>query len=155
MENYKHKLKVQNTVMVICIVGLLLVSLLGIAAEAGLIPLTPSAGDTHWQSRWRGFMTGAAFGIMGLMVFGLIQNLQALKDEKKLRSLYIKAHDERLALLFHNARSTAMTIFLIVGLIAVIVTGYFSVTVSITILACVLFCCILCLFLKIYYSKKY
>ena len=70
-------------------------------------------------------------------------------------ALYIQTHDERLALLFHNARSTAMTIFLIVGIIAVIVTGYFSVTVSITILACILFCTLLCLFLKIFYSKKY
>lgn len=155
MENYKHKLKKQNIVIAICIVVLLLVFLLGLAAEAELIALTPSTGDSHWHAKWRGFMRGAAAGALGSLIFALIRNRNALKDEKKLKKLYIQTHDERLALLFHNARSTAMTIFLIVGILAVIVTGYFSVTVSITILACILFCCILCLFLKIYYSKKY
>ena len=155
MENYKYKLKKQNIVIAICIVVLLLVFLLGLAAEAELIALTPSTGDSHWQSMWRGFMSGAALGLLGLMLFGLISNLLAMKDEKKLRKLYIKTNDERQTQLFQNARSTAMSIFLIFGLIAVIVTGYFSVTVSMTLLICVLFCSSLCLWLKIYYSKKY
>ena len=155
MEQYKEKLKTDNIILSICIVILAAFSLLGFAAEAEWFSLTPTAGDSHWQSMWRGFMSGAALGLLGLMLFGLISNLLAMKDEKKLRKLYIKTNDERQTQLFQNARSTAMSIFLIFGLIAVIVTGYFSVTVSMTLLICVLFRSSLCLWLKIYYSKKY
>lgn len=155
MEYYKEKLRKQNWMLSICIAILAVFSVLGFAAEAQLIPLTPTAGDSHWQSLWRGFMSGASAGVLGLMLFGLIRNLLAMKDEKKLRKLYIKTHDERETQLFHNARSAAMSVSLIFGLIAVIVTGYFSATVSITILICVLSCSCLCLWFKIYYSKKY
>lgn len=154
MEQYRLKLKKQNWILSICSLILLVFSVLGFAAEAGLVPLTPS-GDSHWQSTWRGFVSGASIGILALMLFGLIQNLTALKNEKKLRKLYVKMHDERTLQLFHNARSAAMSAFLISGLIAVIITGYFSPTVSITILVCVMFCSSLCICLKVYYDKKY
>lgn len=155
MEKYKEKLKKQNIVLSICIVILALFSILGFAAEAGLVALSPSAGDSHWQSMWRGFMSGAAMGVLALMVFGLVRNLLAARDEKKLKKLYIKMHDEREIQLFHNARSAAMSLFLIFGLIAVIVTGYFSATVSITLLVCVLSCSVMCMCFKLYYSKKF
>lgn len=155
MENYKEKLKTQNIVMSVCIFILTLFTVLGFAAELGIVTLTPTAGDSHWQSQWRGFISGASMGVLGLMVFGLVQNLLALKDEKKLKKLYIKMHDERTIQLFHNARSAAMSVFLIGGLIAVIITGYFSVTVSITILACIVACSVLCMGFKLYYGKKF
>ena len=155
MEKYRKTLKKQNIVMAICILILLTVTVLGFVAEAGLVELTPQAGDSHWQSKWRGFMSGAAMGVLGLMLFGLIRNLNAMKDEKKLRKLYNQMHDERTIQLFYNARSAAMTVFLIVGLMAVIVTGYFNITVSVTILACVLFCSVISMGFKLYYDKKY
>ena len=155
MEKYRKTLKKQNIVMAICILILLTVTVLGFVAEAGLVELTPQAGDSHWQSKWRGFMSGAAMGVLGLMLFGLIRNLNAMKDEKKLRKLYNQMHDERTIQLFYNARSAAMTVFLIVGLMAVIVTGYFNITVSVTILACVLFCSVMSMGFKLYYDKKY
>lgn len=155
MEQYREKLKIQNIILTICIVILALFSILGFAAEAELISLTPSAGDSHWQSMWRGFMSGAAMGVLGLMLFGLIRNLRAMKDDKKLKKLYITTHDERQTQLFHNARSAAMSVFLIFGLIAVIVTGYFNATVSITLLVCICACSVLCMCFKLYYNKKF
>lgn len=155
MKHYRETLKTQTILLSICIVILAVFSILGFAAEAGWVYLTPSAGDSHWQSMWRGFMSGAAMGVLALMLFGLIRNLLAIKDEKKLKKLYVTTHDERQIQLFHNARSAAMSVFLIFGLIAVIVTGYFSAVVSITLLICVLFCSVLCMCFKIYYSKKY
>lgn len=155
MEQYKEKLKKQNLVLAVCSCVLALCAILPYAAEAGLIPLTPVSMDSHWQSTWRGFVSGASTGILVLMVFALIRNILAMKDERKLKKLYAKMHDERTIQLFHNARSTAMSIFLIVGLIAVIVTGYFNATVSITILACVMVCSSLCLWFMLYYDRKY
>lgn len=155
MEQYKEKLKKQNIVLSVCIAVLVLCAVLPYTAEAGLISLTPVPMDSHWQSLWRGFVSGASTGILGLMVFALVRNLLAIKDARKLKKLYVKMHDERTIQLFHNARSAAMTVFLIGGLIAVIVTGYFNATVSITILACVMVCSSMCLWFKLYFDKKY
>ena len=155
MEQYKEKLKKQNRVLSVCSCVLTVCAGLPYAAEAGLIPLAPVSMDSHWQSMWRGFVSGASTGILVLMVFALVRNLLAMKDDKKLKKLYVKTHDERTIQLFHNARSTAMTVFLIGGLIAVIITGYFNATVSITILACVMVCSSLCMWLKLYYDRTY
>lgn len=155
MEHYKEKLKLQNRILIVCIVILTVCILVSIAAECGLISLTPTAGDSHWQSRWRGFICGAAIGILGLMVFGLIQNLHALKDEKKRKQLYIKENDERTQKIWTEARNSGMVTFLLLGLVAAIVAGYFSIPICLTILGCICFCSAICLGFVAYYSKKY
>ena len=155
MKQYREKLKKQNIVLSVCIAILTFFAILPYAAEAGLIPLSPVPMDRHWQSMWRGFVSGASTGILILMVFVLIRNILAMKDDRKLKKLYVKMHDERTIQLFHNARSAAMTVFLIGGLIAVIVTGYFNATVSITILVCVMACSSMCMWFKLHYDKKY
>ena len=155
MENYKEKLKTQNIVMAACCVILACFTVLGFAAEEGYIHLTPSAGDSHWQSMWRGFMSGASMGILAFMLFGLIRNLIAMKDEKKLKKLYIKEHDERTIQIWTAARAASMQIFLLVGIVACVVAGYFSVTVSLTILVCIAAHSLMGVGFKAYYSKKF
>ena len=125
MESYREKLKLQNVVFAIGCVALALFSVLGFLGEAGVVKLAPSVGDGHWQSRWRGFISGASFGILVLLLTGLIRNLRALKDEKKLKKLYIKESDERQAQIVAKALCEAMRATLILGLAAVIVAGYF------------------------------
>ena len=155
MEQYKENLKKQNIILTLCSTVLLLCSALAFASEMGLVDIAPSFPEKHWMSMWRGFVGGASTGLFALTAFALIRNLFAMRDEKKLKKLYVKTHDERTIQLFHNARSAAMSVFLIAGLIAVIVTGYFNPTISITILACVMVCSSLCLWFKLYYDKKY
>lgn len=156
MENYKEKLKIQNIFIAVCIAVLAVFCFLGIAGECGLVSfMTPSAGDSHWQSRWRGFVSGASFGILALLIYGLIRNMQALKDEKKLKKLYIAANDERSIQIWTAARAASMQIFLLLGLVSCIVAGYFSITVSLTILVCVFVHSLIGAAFKLYYSKKY
>lgn len=155
MEQYKEKLKKQNIVLSLCSIVLLLCSALAFASEMGLVDIAPSFPEKHWMSLWRGFVGGASTGLFALTAFALVRNLFAIKDEKKLKKLYVKLHDERTIQLFHNARSAAMSVFLIGGLLAVIVTGYFDPKVSITILVCVMVCSSLCIWFKLYYDKKY
>ena len=155
METYREKLKAQNVIILVCITILVAFSALNIAAECGIVPFGPSVGDSHWQARWRGFCTGASFGILALLVYGLIANLRALKNDKQLKKLFIKEHDERTQKICTAARSSGAQVFLIFGLIAIIIAGYFSVTVSITIMACVLSLSLICVFLKLYYGRKY
>ncbi|MCI5976661.1 MAG: hypothetical protein MRZ18_04835, partial [Clostridiales bacterium] len=132
METYRGKLKIQNVTLAVACVILAVFCVLGFLGEAGIVNLTPAAGDSHWQSQWRGFISGASLGILALLLFGLIRNLLALRDENKLKKLYIKESDERQAQICTLAMSAAMRASLVLGLVAVIVAGYFSVTVSLT-----------------------
>ena len=156
MEQYKEKLKIQNITFGILALILALFSVCAALAEAGILPFfVPVAGDSHWQSRWRGFICGAAMGVLAMMLFGLYKNAKALKDEKELKKLYIKEHDERTIQIWTAARAVALQTVLLVGLVAIIVAGYFSITVSLTIMVCTLVTSLTVLLFKIYYSKKY
>lgn len=156
MENYKEKLKIQNLTIAICCIALFAFSALSLLGEAGIVPFfNPVAGDSHWQSMWRGFISGAAMGILALMLIGLIRNILALRDEKKLKKLYIKENDERQQKVATSAGAAAMQTALLLGLVAVIIAGYFSITVSLTILACVLSCSLITIGFKLYYNKKF
>lgn len=156
MEQFREKIKMQNLTVAICCFILAIFSFLSAAGEAGIIDfMTPAAGDEHWQSMWRGFVMGASCGILGLMIFGLIRNIRALQDEKKLKKLYIQENDERQIQIWTAARAAATQTFLLVGLAAGTIAGYFSMTVSITILACVVAHSLIAMGFKIYYSTKF
>lgn len=155
MEQYREKLRISIIITAIACIALAAFTLLGFAAEAGWVSLTPISGDSHWHSRWRGFISGASFGILALMIFGLIRNIRALMDEKKLKKLYVKEHDERQIQIYTAARAAATQTFLLVGIVAGIIAGYFSMSVGITIIACVFIHSLIAMGFKIYYSKKY
>ena len=156
MEQFKKKLKVQNTITLICCSILLIFTVFVILAEAGVLPFfTPVAGDTHWHSRWRGFITGASTGILALMIVSFIRSINAQKDETKLKKLYIQANDERQIQIWTAARAESMRVFVMLGLVAGIIAGYFSITVSITIIACVVVHSLIGFAFKVYYSQKY
>lgn len=155
MQHYKEKLKLTNIFLAIGCAVLAIFAVLAIGSELGWFHiLKPITGDGHWHSSWFGFVTGASSGLFALMLFGLIRNLQALKDEKKLKKLYVKEHDERTIQILTLARNTAMQILLMAGLVATVIAGYFSVTVSITILACTFVSSLTSLLLAAFYSRK-
>ena len=129
---------------------------LAAASEFGPVSLlTPAVADSHWQSMWRGFISGASVGVLALMIVGLVRNILALHSDDALKKRYIKDHDERTIQICTNARALSMQIFLLAGLVAVIVAGSFSVTVSLTILACVLLHSLLGLGCNLYYRHKF
>ena len=155
MEQYKETLKLQNNLLALGSVILAAFAILAIGSELEFFHIMkPVAGDSHWHSRWNGFVTGASCGIFALLLVSLIRNRQALKDEKQLKKLYVKEHDERTIQILTLARNTAMQILLMGGLVAVVIAGYFSITVSLTILACIFAASVTSLILVAYYSKK-
>ena len=153
MEQYREILKMQNGMMAIgC--GILSMFCMVIAMDGNLITLPKPAAWVHWQDFWQGFCAGAAMAILLLMVFFLARNLRAMSDDKLLKKLYVKSNDERSEKIYTTARGTAMQVFLIGGLAAVCIAGYFSMTVGLTILGCVMFCCLTCVAFKFYFSAK-
>lgn len=155
METYREKLKVQNIIYCIGCVVLAAFCALSWLGEAGIVNFTPSVKNSHWQSSWRGLLSGASISILAALLFGLIQNLRALKDEKKLKKLYIREGDERQKQIYTNALCAAMRASLVLGLVAVVVAGYFSMTVSVTLLAAVFVAALLATVFKLYFRKKY
>jgi len=156
METYKNELKLQNIFLTVCILILAALSLWSFLSAEGVIPfLRPSVPDSHWQDMWLGFCAGASWALMLIMVYALVRNLVALQDESKLKKLYVKEKDERTKQIYTAARAAGCQCFLLLGIVAIIVAGYFSAVVSLTILGCVFSLSIVCLLFKLYYGNKF
>lgn len=155
MEEFREKLKIQNLIIGIGAFTLAIFSFLSAASEAGIITFLQPAGDSHWQSMWRGFIFGASFALLFMMIFGLIRGIRALCSEKFLKKLYVESNDERAIQIWTSARAAAYQVFLLVGIVAVVIAGYFNMVVSITILCCIWVSAVIGLLFKIYYNKKF
>jgi len=155
MEQYREKLKLQNLFLGICCAVLAIFAVLAIGSELGWFSiLHPATGDSHWKSTWYGYIFGATIGIFSAMLGFLIRNIRAMKNDKKLKELYVKEHDERTIRIQTLAGNMTMKCLLWLGLVATIIAGYFSITVSATILACIFVSSTINLVFVAYYSKK-
>ena len=154
MEHFKDQLKIELRIYAILCGVLAVFAVMGFAAEAGLVALTP-VGDADWQSTWRGMLSGVSVGMLGVMLFGLIRRVQALKDEKKLKKLYVEFHDERQIQIWTAARATSMQFSLLLGLVAGLILSYFHMTIGVTIIALETIHALIGGACKLYYSLKY
>ena len=155
MEAYKEKLKLQNCIFGIACLTLAVFAVLALGSELGWFSvLVPAIHDEHWRSTWYGYIFGSAIGVFAVMLAGLIRNILALRDQQKLKKLYVKAHDERTIQIQTLARNAAMQILLCMGLVATIIAGYFNILVSITIFICIWVSSSVSLLLMWYYGKK-
>ena len=83
MELFRDKLKMQNLVIAICCFILAVFSFLAAAGQAGIIGfMEPATDNTHWQSMWRGIITGMSFGIMIVMIAFLVRNILASRTKR-------------------------------------------------------------------------
>ncbi len=156
MENFKDKLKIQNISNTVCAVILVLFNIFLLLGKTGLIPnLVPTASDDRWTDVWSGFATGASTAMLGFMIGGLIRNHKALKDEKALKKLYVNENDERTIQVWTSARAAAFQTFLLLGIVAAVVAGYFNMTVCITIIATLFCASMVVIGFKFYYANKY
>ena len=156
MKHYREKLKIDTIINAVTAAILAAAFILSLLNEFGPTQFfTPAAGDSHWHSRWNGFICGASVGLLGMMVFFILRNLKALRDEKALKKLYVKDNDERTAQIIASAQAAAYRTCLLVGLVAVVTAGCFSITVSLTILASLTIAALLGCVYNIYYSRKF
>lgn len=153
MESYRRKLKIQNIFslagMVIALALIVLVNVY--LPRAGYV--LPSA-DARWRGFWNGFISGVSSAFILLTLMGLVKNIQALRDEKKLRAMYIKEHDERTREIWYRSAANAYWFEAMGMLLAAVVAGYFSPIAFLCIAGCLIYICVIRLVLKAYYSKK-
>lgn len=155
MEQYREKLKISQRITTLAAVVLMAFSVLFLLAEKGVIRIAPIHGDDHWIGLWRGFMSGASMGIAVLMLIALLRMSKALRNEKVLKKFYVQANDERRIKIWTSARALSMQIFLILGLVAGLIIGYFSMQVGLTMIVCVVVHSLIALGCKLYYSRKF
>ena len=155
MEQYRKKLKIQNCFLAAGCLAVALFGVLALGGELGWFPLlSPAVGSIHWRSTWYGYLFGTSIGTFSAMLGYLIRNIRAMKNDKQLKELYVKEHDERTIRIQTLAGNTAMQCLLWMGLVATVIAGYFSITVSTTILVCIFVSSAVNLILVAYYNKK-
>jgi len=101
------------------------------------------------------FNLGVICGIMITAVFFIFQNVKALKDDEKLKKLYIAETDERNLFIYQKSGSVGMNVITVGLLIGASVSIYLNMTVFFTLLGACLFVSLIRLVFKLYYHKKY
>jgi hypothetical protein len=147
MENYRKKLKNQNTLLIFIILAASCLGILGRHVQNS--GLTSPADDFR-----QGFVLGLTIASELCALILLVRNTRALGDEQKLKALYIKENDERSREIWNLAGANAYWFNVVGLLLAAIAAGYFSMTAFVSILGCLVFMCLVRLGLKVYYGKK-
>lgn len=109
--------------------------------------------DEHEASFMRGFQGGLFFAWAAIAVCGIVVNVRALRDEKRLRALYIKEHDERLQTIQRESGRAAYVISLFGLLTAAIAAGFFSMTVFAALIGAVFFVSLAGLGAKLWFHR--
>ena len=142
MENFKKKIKFrfQLCTMYMCS-GTMLYFLLQ--------RLTENVPDFS-----KGMLTGLLVGGDLLALIYMIRCCILLRDEKKLKEEYIKSTDERNNEISKDTMRTASVITLMCTSLAIIITGFFSITVSMTLFIDLTVSTLILLLVNAFYKKK-
>ena len=104
------------------------------------------------------YLSGVLYGVTGAMVaLGIGYSVRfnmALKDNVKLKEMYIQQSDERNKQILKESARTSNTIYLFVTAIAAIVAGSFSQTVSMTLSIMIVVNSFIGVGVSIYYNRK-
>ena len=155
MESYRKKLQTQNTV---CAIGILILILLNtvvryIPAVGRIYPEITSL-TSNFYDFYEGFIGGVSTSVGLLLVINILLNARAMRDEKRLKTQYIKEHDERRRQIWLLSGANSYWFDTVGLLLAAIVVGRFSITAFLCILGSLLYICIVRGIFKLYYSKK-
>ena len=102
-----------------------------------------------------GFQVGIFIGLQAVMLYGIIRYRKALKDDTLLKAMYIQETDERSRWLQGKIGSMGLKLILSGIMIAMIIAGFFNLTVLLTLFAVLLFVLFVQLGLKVFYQNKY
>ena len=147
MKEYRAKLKRQIIWMT---AGILFSCMVIVICCVSAVQL---GADEHEASFMRGFQGGLFFAWAAIAVYGIVVNVRALRDDKRLRALYIKEHDERLQAIQRESGRAAYCISLFGLLTAAIAAGFFSMTVFAALIGAVLFVSVAGLGAKIWFHR--
>jgi len=102
-----------------------------------------------------GFQTGIATGLFGILIFFAVRYALALKNEKRLKKLYIAETDERKALIMQKSGSICLNVSMFGLMLAAAIAGNFDSRVFFSLVGAGLFVSLVRGALKLFYNKKY
>lgn len=112
-------------------------------------------GDAHVNDYIAGMSLGLCVGIAFVAIFYTVQMARALRNDARLKKLYISETDERVQLIQTKAGGTAI-VFSIAGLLlGAMVAGYYSAEVFFTLVGAALFVSLVVICLKGFYWYRY
>lgn len=104
------------------------------------------------------YVSGFQLGLLIVLVIYFLNNVvkynKALKEEKLLKQMYYKEHDERMNYINQKVGESSMWITTVIMTIATVITGYFNFTVFCTMIGVTLLQGIIQILLKWYYTRS-
>lgn len=145
MNKFRQKLRFKVYLQVLQAVG---------AAVLLAVICTVKGGAEALPAFIQGYDLGIFTSMEAVTIFMAVTNALALRNEEKLKKLYILDTDERALLIQQKSGSASFNIIMYGMLLADIASGFFSVTVFFTLLAAVVFIVLVKLFTALYYKRK-
>lgn len=114
----------------------------------------PSLVPENIESGLTGFITGAVTVVEVVLIRGWLNARKALKDETKLKQLYIEENDERKKIIEMKALSVCFRISMFIFILGIVVTSVIDVRICGVLLAMAMVIVVLKVILLGYYKKK-
>ena len=102
-----------------------------------------------------GFQLSIFIFLQFVMIMYITKYGKSLKNEDKLKKLYIKEHDERTTLIRNRIGGIGFNFSLGIIATAAIMAGFFNQMVFVTLLGVLIFMSLIKGFLKVYYKNKF
>ncbi len=125
------------------------ICLCSLALYFGLMHLTKGASDFA-----QGLTMGVLCGTELVAVYNLVRMFIAVRNEEKLKEMYIQETDERNAAIRKETSQKGSAISMMGTAMAAIVVGFFDETICITLVAVLLFSALVNIIINVYYSRK-
>lgn len=148
MENYKEKLKKRVLWSPVLFVSIVLISIFGVVYKT-------QRSTEHIDGFITGFHLGFTAGILAVAIFYTIKYSIALRNEEKLRKLYIEEHDERTQYINSQIGGVGIAIIMIGLGVSTVIAGFVNEVMFFTSLGALFFTITVKLGLKLYYNNKY
>ena len=131
----------------------------GVVAAGGYIGLFLiqkfDADGTAFEGFFYGFQLGILAAMIGYLVYDWVKTHMALRNDEKLKSLYIEETDERKKMIERELGKMASRMSYFGLIFAAIVSGFYNETVFSTLVAVLLGLAAIQIFGKVYYNRKF
>lgn len=159
MEKFRKQIKRRlrtNVVLAIFLVALFATLMIMDATNAWstFLPAELTGGDESLDFL-AGFRTGFSSSLIGYAIVRAVICARTLKDEKKLKALYIKETDERNLMIAQKASSASFLVTIIGLAVGCVIASFFSKLVLMVLAIVIVFVAAVQIGFYIYFSKKY